>query len=111
MNYSIYVILHFETKKEHTKIKLMNKVKKIIEEEYKINQIEGNIIIVELENISTWEYCVYKIIDFAQDFGYQWIITGSINFEISLWSNDSKISGIKAMEINCSNNYECANFT
>jgi hypothetical protein len=103
MDYSVYITLHFETEKEQTRDKLKNNFIKTISNELELKETDKNIIIFEIKNMSTWELCMYKIIKLSQNIGRQWIITGSIEFGISLWSNNPIITGIKAIEINCDN--------
>ena len=104
MVYEIYLTFHFEAKSSKSIDNTFNKIKKILEKdlELKILNIQNYSFLVKKE-FYHWEKCVYEIIKLSQEIGRQWIILGTINFELTLWTNETKIIGVKNIEISCQN--------
>jgi hypothetical protein len=52
-----------------------------------------------------WEKVAYELIKTAQGLGYNWNLTGNIDDEINMTTNNTKISGLKFLDISC-NRYQ-----
>ena len=39
------------------------------------------------------------MINYSQEIGHQWILTGNIEYECSLWTNHSKLVGVDSISI------------
>lgn len=48
---------------------------------------------------TVWEYCVVEIIAIGQQLGSAWTIFGDITQEVSCWSTNASIVGVKAIEL------------
>ncbi|MGX5200616.1 hypothetical protein [Aliikangiella sp. IMCC44632] len=51
------------------------------------------------ENSQSWLETAYATIQLGQIVGRGWILTGSIEEEVDLWSNESCISGVDNIHI------------
>jgi hypothetical protein len=104
--FKIYLAFHLEANSPKSINNVSNKIKKILTNELNltaVNIIKDNTFYIEKE-FDEWENCIYYIIELSQNIGREWIITGTINYEINLWTNKPTIDGVKAIEINCDNN-------
>ncbi|SFN47466.1 hypothetical protein [Xenorhabdus japonica] len=105
MIFSIYFNFFFDTKSISGKEKILRKVNQTLINKYGVNSVHCNSdtkFMVHVEN-DKWDSLLLDLIEFSQVIGQQWIITGSINFECSLWSNHSKIVGVSSIGIDVDN--------
>ena len=103
MNIILNGRLFLSSSKDSACKKLFEKFKKHINEHaeldvfFKEDQYEFSIKM----DVSSWAEGVYEVICFCQPIGYKWLLTGTAAHEVSLWSNNSKISGIESVEVSC----------
>ncbi|MCL1993801.1 MAG: hypothetical protein FWG66_12735 [Spirochaetes bacterium] len=102
--YKIYLTFHLEANSSKSIDNTFNRIKKTLEKnlELEIIGIDKHSFVVEKE-FNNWENCVYGIIKLSQEIGREWIIYGTIDFGISLWTNNPTIMGVKNIEISCDN--------
>ena len=50
-------------------------------------------------SIESWSEVVLSAINSAQLIGRSWLLTGDINNEIEMWSNESPIIGVKSINV------------
>lgn len=105
MIFNIYFDFFFDAKSAQGKENTLKKINQVLVHKYSVesvNYIEGSKYLVTFES-DAWEELVFKLIEFSQTIGQQWVITGSIDFEFNLWSNHSKIVGVSTIGISTDN--------
>lgn len=50
-------------------------------------------------SIESWPEVILNAINTAQIIGRSWLLTGDINNEIEMWSNESPIIGVKSVHV------------
>lgn len=50
-------------------------------------------------SIESWPEVILSTINTAQIIGRSWLLTGDINNEIEMWSNESSIIGVKSINV------------
>lgn len=101
--------LILSTKKECAAEKIINKTIALLRHQNDISMIQANVdhsLMIRIE-VMSWESCVLNVITLCQSIGYGWLITGSIDKTLSLWSTKAKVSGISAIDVDCERNTLC----
>ncbi len=86
---------------------VLNKVKNNIEFGSQSESCEpyhkgGFVCSLELNISDTgWEEMPYKLLSLCQSIGRAWQITGSIEEDFDAWSNESSISGVGSLHVQC----------
>ena len=106
MKVHIHINLFFEDniKKPLSKNKIQNNLINLLSSFRNCTLLsQDNILLLIEYDIFEWEKVVFDLIILSQKIAYSWTVTGSINFDYSAFSNKTKISGLKSINIECGN--------
>ncbi|MCY4763334.1 hypothetical protein [Klebsiella aerogenes] len=97
----IFIEFFLDAKSTQGKEKIIKKIHKNLMDKYgstAVSRLNEAKFIVSVE-AEEWKLFVFKMISYSQDIGRQWILTGNIEYECSLWTNHSKLVGVDAISI------------
>ncbi|MCL2760261.1 MAG: hypothetical protein FWD70_01270 [Desulfuromonadales bacterium] len=107
MDIEIYLNFFLLTSKEASKLKITKNIQELLNEKFSENvvqQLENACFVVTAE-YDSWKTAIYKVLKFCQSIGKQWVITGNIESEFNVWSDNPSIIGVKSIEVNLDNSF------
>lgn len=103
---NIYINLFFDdnVKKLSSKNKIKNNLINLLSsfDNFTLSHQDNVVLLIKCD-IFEWEKTVFDLIILSQKLAYSWVLTGSINFDYSAFSNKTKISGLKSISVECRN--------
>lgn len=97
----IFLEFFLDAKSISGKEKTLKKIKKNIIDTYgasAVSQLNEARFSVSVE-AKEWMPLVFRIIKYSQTIGRQWVLTGNIEYECSLWTNHSKLVGVDSISV------------
>ncbi|MEB5695211.1 hypothetical protein MXM31_03275 [Klebsiella aerogenes] len=101
MKIEIFIEFFLGAQKKQGKESVLKKIHKNLIAKYgstAVSRANEAKFIVSVE-VEEWTLFVFKMINYSQEIGHQWILTGNIEYECSLWTNHSKLVGVDSISI------------
>ncbi len=107
-NMKTKIKVYTEAKTEKNALVVLSKIKTKIEFNSYLDICEpydkgGHICTFEIDVPSQeWTEIPYKLLTICQRIGYAWQLSGNIEEEFDAWSNETNISGVSSVHVQCS---------